>query len=60
MKIGFTCYPTKGGSGVIATELGKLLAERGHDIHFITYDLPFRLGGFQQNIFYHEVEVSRY
>jgi L-malate glycosyltransferase len=60
MKIGFTCYPTHGGSGVIATELGKLLAERGHDIHFITYDMPFRLGGFQQNIFYHEVEVSRY
>ncbi|WP_028775877.1 N-acetyl-alpha-D-glucosaminyl L-malate synthase BshA [Shimazuella kribbensis] len=60
MKIGFTCYPTHGGSGVIATELGKLLAERGHEIHFITYDMPFRLGGFKQNIFYHEVEVSRY
>jgi N-acetyl-alpha-D-glucosaminyl L-malate synthase BshA len=60
MKIGFTCYPTHGGSGVIATELGKLLAERGHEVHFITYDTPFRLGSFQQNIFFHEVEVSRY
>jgi L-malate glycosyltransferase len=60
MKIGFTCYPTHGGSGVIATELGKLLAERGHEIHFITYDMPFRLESFRQNIFYHEVEVSRY
>lgn len=60
MKIGFTCYPTHGGSGVVATELGKLLAERGHEIHFITYDMPFRLGGFRQNIFYHEVAVNQY
>jgi N-acetyl-alpha-D-glucosaminyl L-malate synthase BshA len=60
MKIGFTCYPTHGGSGVVATELGKLLAERGHDIHFITYDIPFRLSGFRQNIYYHEVAVNQY
>lgn len=60
MKIGITCYPTHGGSGVIATELGKLLAENGHQVHFITYDMPFRLSGFQQNIYYHQVEVSSY
>ncbi|MEW9669795.1 N-acetyl-alpha-D-glucosaminyl L-malate synthase BshA [Ammoniphilus sp. 3BR4] len=60
MKIGITCYPTVGGSGVIATELGKLLAERGHVVHFITSDMPFRLGKFYPNIFYHEVEVNRY
>ncbi|WP_134699003.1 N-acetyl-alpha-D-glucosaminyl L-malate synthase BshA [Ammoniphilus sp. YIM 78166] len=60
MKIGITCYPTVGGSGVIATELGKLLAERGHIVHFITSDMPFRLGKFYPNIFYHEVEVNRY
>lgn len=60
MRIGITCYPTVGGSGVIATELGKLLAERGHIVHFITSDMPFRLGKFYPNIFYHEVEVNRY
>ncbi|RXT13941.1 N-acetyl-alpha-D-glucosaminyl L-malate synthase BshA [Ammoniphilus sp. CFH 90114] len=60
MKIGITCYPTVGGSGVIATELGKLLAERGHIVHFITSDMPFRLGKFYPNIYYHEVEVNRY
>ncbi len=60
MRIGITCYPTHGGSGVIATELGKLLAERGHQIHFITYDMPFRLGRFYPNIHYHEVEANRY
>lgn len=60
LKIGITCYPSLGGSGVIATELGKLLAEKGHEIHFITQSMPFRLGKFHRNIFYHEVEVSDY
>jgi len=60
LKIGITCYPSLGGSGVVATELGKLLAERGHEIHFITHSIPFRLGKFHRNIFYHEVEVSDY
>lgn len=60
LKIGITCYPTLGGSGVVATELGKLLAERGHEVHFITHSLPFRLGKFDKNIFFHEVEVSDY
>jgi N-acetyl-alpha-D-glucosaminyl L-malate synthase BshA len=58
LKIGITCYPTLGGSGVVATELGKLLAEKGHEVHFITHRRPFRLDQFQKNIFYHEVEVS--
>ncbi|CAM3972380.1 N-acetyl-alpha-D-glucosaminyl L-malate synthase BshA [Paenibacillus alkaliterrae] len=60
LKIGITCYPTLGGSGVVATELGKLLAERGHEIHFITHSIPFRLGQFKKNIFFHEVEVNDY
>ncbi|SFW99959.1 N-acetyl-alpha-D-glucosaminyl L-malate synthase BshA [Thermoactinomyces sp. DSM 45891] len=60
MKIGITCYPTHGGSGVVATELGKLLADRGHQVHFISYDMPFRLGGFHQNIYYHPVEANQY
>lgn len=60
LKIGITCYPTLGGSGVVATELGKLLAEKGHEIHFITHSVPFRLGKFQRNIYYHEVEVNNY
>ena len=60
LKIGITCYPSLGGSGVVATELGKLLAEKGHEIHFIAHSMPFRLGKFQRNIFYHEVEVSDY
>lgn len=60
MKIGIVCYPTFGGSGVVATELGKALAEKGHEIHFITYNQPVRLGSFRQNIFYHEVAVSEY
>lgn len=60
LKIGITCYPTLGGSGVVATELGKMLAERGHEIHFITHSIPFRLGRFQRNIYFHEVEVSDY
>jgi len=58
-RIGITCYPTLGGSGVVATELGKLLAEKGHEVHFITYSLPFRLGSFYKNIYYHEVENLR-
>ena len=60
MKIGITCYPTYGGSGVVATELGLELAQRGHDIHFITYAQPIRLTEPQPHIHYHEVEVSRY
>jgi N-acetyl-alpha-D-glucosaminyl L-malate synthase BshA len=60
LKIGITCYPSLGGSGVVATELGKLLAEKGHQVHFITHNMPFRLGQFQKNIFYHEVEVNDY
>ena len=60
MNIGIVCYPTFGGSGVLATELGKALAEKGHFIHFITYDQPVRLGGFHANIFYHEVSVPTY
>ncbi len=60
MKIGITCYPTYGGSGVLATELGKALAQRGHQIHFISYALPMRLNEFVENIFYHEVEMSTY
>jgi N-acetyl-alpha-D-glucosaminyl L-malate synthase BshA len=60
LKIGITCYPSLGGSGVVATELGKILAEKGHEIHFITHSIPFRLGKFHRNIFYHEVEVTDY
>src|SRR6266403_4656074 len=60
MKIGITCYPTYGGSGVVATELGLELAERNHEVHFISYAQPIRLSGPHPNIHYHEVEVSRY
>ncbi|MEE2905786.1 MAG: N-acetyl-alpha-D-glucosaminyl L-malate synthase BshA [Gemmatimonadota bacterium] len=60
MKIGITCYPTYGGSGAVATALGLALAERGHEIHFITYDQPFRLPGFKERVFYHEVEMEDY
>ncbi len=60
MKIGITCYPTYGGSGVIATELGKALALKGHTIHFISYALPFRLNNFIENVVFHEVEMSSY
>jgi N-acetyl-alpha-D-glucosaminyl L-malate synthase BshA len=60
LKIGITCYPTYGGSGVVATELGLELAQRGHDIHFISYAQPIRLNRPMANIHYHEVEVSRY
>lgn len=59
-KIGITCYPTLGGSGVIATELGMLLAEQGHEVHFITSSMPFRLDSLHPRIYYHEVEVSNY
>ena len=60
MNIGIVCYPTFGGSGVLATELGKALADKGHNIHFITYQQPVRLTGFSANIFYHEVRVPTY
>jgi N-acetyl-alpha-D-glucosaminyl L-malate synthase BshA len=60
MRIGIVCYPTYGGSGVVATELGKNLAKRGHEIHFIAYALPYRLNEFYENIFYHEVKVMDY
>jgi N-acetyl-alpha-D-glucosaminyl L-malate synthase BshA len=60
MKIGMVLYPTFGGSGVVATELGKALARKGHQVHFITYSQPVRLGSFHENIFYHEVSVSNY
>lgn len=60
MKIGITCYPTYGGSGVVATELGKSLAEHGHEIHFISSSLPFRLSHVAGNIFFHEVNVQTY
>ena len=60
MKIGIVCYPTFGGSGVVATELGKALADHGHEVHFITYSQPARLDFFSENLFYHEVTVSKY
>ncbi|ANE51027.1 N-acetyl-alpha-D-glucosaminyl L-malate synthase BshA [Flavisolibacter tropicus] len=60
MRIGIVCYPTFGGSGVLATELGKALAQHGHQVHFITYQQPVRLNGFIPNIFYHEVQVPTY
>lgn len=60
MKIGVTCYPTYGGSGVVATELGKEMANLGHEIHFISYALPRRLNSFVENTFFHEVEISSY
>lgn len=60
MKIGITCYPTYGGSGVIATELGKELAAKGHQVHFISYALPFRLEQYEGNLFFHEVELLDY
>ncbi|PZP50900.1 MAG: N-acetyl-alpha-D-glucosaminyl L-malate synthase BshA, partial [Pseudopedobacter saltans] len=60
MRIGIVCYPTFGGSGVLATELGKALALKGHEIHFITYRQPVRLSLFSANIFYHEVPVPDY
>jgi L-malate glycosyltransferase len=60
MKIGIVCYPTYGGSGVIATELGLALARNGHEVHFITYKRPVRLSSFQQNVYYHEVDSDDY
>jgi N-acetyl-alpha-D-glucosaminyl L-malate synthase BshA len=60
VKIGITCYPTYGGSGAVATELGIALAARGHEVHFITYQQPFRLPSFLPRIFFHEVDVGRY
>jgi len=60
VKIGITCYPTYGGSGALATELGIALARRGHEIHFITYQQPFRLPSFLPHIYFHEVDVGRY
>lgn len=60
MKIGISCYPVYGGSGVVATELGIELARRGHEVHFITYAMPFRLSTFVENVYYHEVEIPSY
>ena len=60
MNIGITCYPTYGGSGAVATELGIALASRGHEVHFVTYQQPFRLPAFHPRIYFHEVDVGRY
>ncbi|MED3726949.1 N-acetyl-alpha-D-glucosaminyl L-malate synthase BshA [Priestia filamentosa] len=60
LKIGIVCYPSVGGSGIVATELGKLLAEKGHEIHFISSSMPFRLNKVYSNIYFHEVEVNQY
>ena len=60
MKIGITCYPTYGGSGAVATELGIALAARGHEVHFVTYQQPFRLPSYLPRVFFHEVDVVRY
>ena len=60
MKIGIVCYPTYGGSGVLATELGKSFAQKGHEVHFITYQIPVRLNTLTENIHYHEVKPSNY
>ena len=60
MRIGITCYPTYGGSGIVATELGLELATRGHEVHFVTYSNPIRLDSGLPRIHYHEVEVSNY
>ena len=60
LKIGIVCYPTPGGSGVVATELGKSLAARGHKIHFITHGLPARLSQFNENLYLHKVETGDY
>ena len=60
MKIGITCYPTYGGSGAVATELGIALARRGHEVHFVTYKQPFRLPTFLPRVYFHEVDVGRY
>ena len=60
MKVGITCYPTYGGSGAVATELGIALAQRGHEVHFVTYKQPFRLPTYLPRVYFHEVDVGRY
>jgi len=60
MRIGMACYPTYGGSGVVASELGIELAKRGHEIHFISYEIPFRLVGYRERVFFHEMQISSY
>lgn len=60
MKVGITCYPTVGGSGIVASTLGQLLAKKGFEVHFISYSEPFRLPEYHENIYYHEVEISDY
>jgi len=60
MVIGITCYPSAGGSGIVATELGQQLARRGHEVHFISYGIPFRLDKYEPNLLYHEVETNAY
>lgn len=60
MRVGIVCYPTFGGSGVLATELGKALADKGHEVHFISYNQPARLDFFSENVFYHEVNIAKY
>src|SRR5262245_57521712 len=60
MKIGMVCYPTHGGSGVVASELGLALARRGHEVHFVSYAVPFRLREYHPRIFIHEVDVTTY
>jgi len=60
VKIGITCYPTYGGSGAVATELGLALAARGHEVHFVSYDQPFRLAGLQERVVFHQVEMEDY
>ena len=60
MNIGMVCFPTYGGSGVVATELGKALAKKGHKVHFMSYSQPFRLNLFDENLFYHEFNVNDY
>ncbi|MFM2425863.1 MAG: N-acetyl-alpha-D-glucosaminyl L-malate synthase BshA [Bacteroidota bacterium] len=60
MRVGIVCYPTFGGSGVLATELGKALANKGYEVHFISYNQPARLDFFSENVFYHEVNIAKY
>jgi N-acetyl-alpha-D-glucosaminyl L-malate synthase BshA len=60
MRVGIVCYPTFGGSGVLATELGKALANKGHEVHFISYNQPARLDFFSESVFYHEVNIAKY
>ena len=60
MKIGIVCYPTFGGSGIVATELGKALADKGHEVHFVAYRQPVRLNDQVNNIVFHEVRVANY